>query len=585
MLHYWIINLFSKLRRLTTLVFLLASGTFMSSVSAQMPTLEISGADDELEQNIATLVSLPTLDCDAQLSALNRYLPNINQRTVRAGRALGYYFLTQQTEFITSGDCWSLHITVEPGEPVRIANVNVEIGGDEELFGDTINELPLSPGDQLNHARYERIKSNLSARAIELGYFSARFESSELQLDLQQNIANVDIMFQPGLRFQFGEVNIEPIEALSTEFIRRYVNFEPGTNYSAQTLIDLRNALNGSLYFNEVTVTPDLDSATNQIVPVNVLLQTRPRRVYSVGAGLTTDIGPRIRLDYEDRYINENGHSLIVKSGASPVQQSIDVEYTIPLENPATQRLTFLGGVLREDNDTYKSDNFKLGANYSFMNRIGWRQNYFVSYLHDNYSINDEDEISDALIGGINITRTRADDAIYPNRGWRIFAEVSGASREILSTESFAQFNLKGKYVRRLGPGRVLIKFEAGTTIVDDIDQLPTAIQYFSGGDQSVRGYKYQSLGPLNDDGEVIGGKHLLVSGVEYDFHILPNWKLALFTDAGNAFSNFDDYELKKSAGLGVRWLSPVGPIRVDLAYALDDDKGIRLHITMGPDL
>jgi translocation and assembly module TamA len=136
-----------------------------------------------------------------------------------------------------------------------------------------------------------------------------------------------------------------------------------------------------------------------------------------------------------------------------------------------------------------------------------------------------------------------------------------------------------------LGTGRLLSRFEIGTTLADEASNLPPTILYFTGGDQSVRGYKYQSLGPESEQGEVLGGKHQLVVGVEYDFNVLPNWKLAVFADAGNAFSSFDDFEFKTSVGLGIRWLSPIGPIRVDLASALDNDNKLRLHIAMGPDL
>ena len=189
------------------------------------------------------------------------------------------------------------------------------------------------------------------------------------------------------------------------------------------------------------------------------------------------------------------------------------------------------------------------------------------------------------LIPGISFTRTQADDTLYPTRGWKLFAEISGAHTALVSTETFLQLNVVGKIIQPLGPGRVLVKMEAGSTLVDNVLDLPVSLQFFTGGDQSVRGYKYQSLGPINSDGELTGGKHLLTAGVEYDFNILPNWKLAVFADAGNSFNNTAEADFKKSAGLGVRWMSPIGPIRLDLARALDDEGSFRIHITMGPDL
>jgi translocation and assembly module TamA len=226
-----------------------------------------------------------------------------------------------------------------------------------------------------------------------------------------------------------------------------------------------------------------------------------------------------------------------------------------------------------------------MAASYNFVNRFDWRQNYFVNYQHDDYQINDLNEVSDLFILGSSVNRTIADDALFPSRGWRLFAQLRGASDTLLSSESFLQFNLVGKYINTIGPGRLILKFESGVTMVDDIDELPVSIQYFSGGDQSVRGYKYQSLGPLNELGEVTGGKHLLSAGIEYDFNVRPNWKMAVFFDAGNSFNSTSQYRAKKGVGIGVRWMSPIGPIRADLASALDDDNRLRLHVTMGPDL
>lgn len=571
------------LRALATVLVLFAVNPGL----AQQPRLQVNGAPPDLEQNIRALVQLPGQSCDATPRSLSRFLPDVRQQVNRAGRALGYYFLTEQSRFIAGERCWQLDISMDAGEPVMIAAVNVSVANHRDLFEETLASLPVEAGDQLNHALYERTKSELSSRAVELGFFSARFSRTELRVDLQNNTADVQIEFEPGDRFRFGEVNLEPVDGLSEDFIRRYLNFESGGFYSASSLIDLRNVLNDSFYFSTVNVTPAIDQAVDQQVPVQVGLQLRPRRVYSTGVGVTTDIGPRVRLDYEDRYLNRRGHRFDVQSSASPIQQMIDLDYSIPWNDPATERLIFSGGLLHEDNDTFSVRTTKYGVTYTFMNRWNWRQEYFINVQHDDSTLLDTNtrETSDMLIPGVSLTRTRADDALYPQRGWKLSARLSGASDTLLSTETFLQFYLNGKFINPLGPGRVMVKFEAGTTVTDEIRNLPASIQFFTGGDQSVRGYKYQSLAPVNDSDEQTGGKHLLVAGIEYDFNILPSWKLAVFADAGNAFLSPDEPDLRKSVGIGVRWLSPLGPVRLDLASGLDNDNAFRLHLTMGPDL
>jgi len=552
---------------------------------AQSPNFVINGAGPELERNIRAHVSLPELGCDQGGYRLARNLPGIRENIVRAGRALGYYRLEHVTRFEQTESCWELRTDVEPGPAVTITAVDVEVSGQQQFFQPTLNDLPVSTGQQLNQSDYERIKTNLRSLAVENGFFDARFPRSELRLDLVDNVAEIDISFEPGERYRLGAIRMGELDALAPEFIERFLNLEPGDAYSSQALLQLRQSLNGSQYFNSVAVTPAITEAVERRIPVDVELQMRRRHRYAIGLGATTDTGPRVRMDYTDRYLNRRGHSLNGLIGFSPVQQNLDMQYRIPLTDPATESLNLSSGFLREETDSFESETTKLAATYSFINAWNWRQNYFVNLQHDKSVIGSESQNSDLLIGGISLDRTRTDNALNPTRGWRLFGEIKGASEALLSSDSFLQLNLSGKAIRSIGPGRFLLRFDVGTSLMDDIAELPATVRYFTGGDQSVRGYKYDTLGPVNEDGVVLGGKHRLTGSIEYDFTVMPNWKLAVFTDAGNAFNDFNDFELRKSVGLGVRWMSPVGPIRVDLASALDNDNELRLHITMGPDL
>lgn len=554
-------------------------------VLAQPSTFSISGASEQLERNLRAHITIPSISCETSQARLRRFVPGIKQDIDRAGRALGYYLIQSIIDFPEVEACWSMSVDVIPGAPVMMSNIDVSIRSDARLFTSILENLPLASGDQLNQQRYEEIKTNLSSRAVEIGFFSARFERSQLLLDLQENTASASIDFNPGERYRFGNVEVRPVEHLSEDFIRRFIDFDEEAYYSSSALIDLRNSLNDSQYFSSVTVTPVLNANQGTQVPITISLEPKPRHVYSMGAGATTDIGPRVTASYVDRFLNPNGHRFDFGTSVSPIEQSLDASYTIPMAKPATESLRFASGFLHEDNDTFESSTFKLGSVYSIINSSDWRQNYFLNYQHEEFRIEDQNETADLLIPGTSLTKTRADDVLYPTRGWRLFGRISGASTAALSTETFLQLDLQGKWISTIGPGRLLAKFGFGTTLVEDINQLPASIRYFAGGDQSIRGYQYQSLGPENELGEVIGGKHLITAAIEYDFNIRENWKLAVFYDTGNAFNELNSLELKESVGLGVRWLSPIGPIRVDLASALDDDNKLRFHITMGPDL
>lgn len=596
-------NMMSRLQQLRALlsVALLAAAQVGQAQSA-VPAISITGADPSLEGNIRAHLSVESERCNSPQRRLDRLLPQVTRDVERAAQALGHYSLQQSGVFIAGEPCWSLRIEVIPGVPVQFGTININVAPDEtrilgqaDPFAELLRNSPITSGGQLIHSHYENLKASLSALAVENGYFAARFNRSELAVDLQRNLADVNIDFDPGERYRFGAIRINPLEELSDSFISRFLPFDEGSPYSTEMLIALRQSLNDSQYFSQVAVTPQLSAAqtssaaTAREVPVDIELTARPRRSWTVGMGMTTDIGPRLTLAYEDRYINRRGHRLSGDAGISPLRQEPNLSYVIPLSDPATESLSISTGYVGEQTDTFATDTYKVGVSYrstvdAWILGNDWLQNIFINYQREDSELNDVREQSNLTISGINWAKTQADDPIFPTRGWRLFTQVSGASNAFLSDMSFLQLYASGKVVRAIGPGRALIRMEAATTIVDGVEELPVSIRFFTGGDQSVRGYQYRSLGALNELGEVIGGKHLLTGSAEYDFDVRPGWKGALFVDAGNSFADFADFDLYRSVGLGIRWMSPIGPIRADVARGLDDGS-FRLHITMGPDL
>lgn len=211
--------------RLAQIFLFIGLATGALAVFSQEPVITIIGADLALERNIRSHLDLGRVTCETELRRLNRNLPTIRQNTIRASRAIGYYHLELTATFSRTENCWELHIQIDPGEPVHISSLDVRVLSDDSLFADVLEHLPLASGDQLNHASYETIKSTLSSTAIETGFFEARFETSQLLLDLQENTAAVVIRFNPGPRFRFGTVEIEASDVLSDEFVSRYIDF------------------------------------------------------------------------------------------------------------------------------------------------------------------------------------------------------------------------------------------------------------------------------------------------------------------------------------------------------------------------
>jgi len=566
----------------------LGLSAYAQTPAGPAPVLLVSGADPALQANILGYLQVATEPCATSLLRLQRLLPQVRREVNAAANALGYYQSRSELRFSADGACWQLEIAVEPGPRVVLAEVMLQVLGEpsvQALFSDLLVTTALRPGAPLHHGQYEDLKSALGSRAADNGFFAARFEQAELALDLAANTADVRLVFDPGPPFRFGPLTVNQDGILADDVIRGLMPVREGDPYSSARLAQLRQQLDASQYFRQVRVSPQLDATSAQAVPVTLDLEMRPRHAWTGGLGFTTDTGPRARLSYENRFLNSRGHRLQADSVFSTLRSQVDGNYAIPLQDNYWSTLNFAGGYGVENNDSFQSKRFKLETSLQNETFNGWQQRLFVDMQRDDYIVGTQEDVSVLTMLGASLAKSAADNLINPTSGWKLFTQLRGATASLLSEHTFVQFYGSGKHVFGFGRSRLLSRFELGATWIDATEDLPASLRYFAGGDQSIRGYDFRALGPLDENGEVRGGKQLVVGSLEYDYLLRNNWRVAVFADSGNAFSNSNDLELEHSVGLGLRWLSPIGPVRIDLARPLDGSNGFRVHITMGPDL
>ena len=176
------------------------------------------------------------------------------------------------------------------------------------------------------------------------------------------------------------------------------------------------------------------------------------------------------------------------------------------------------------------------------------------------------------------------DDPNLPSHGKAVTVELRGASRNAGSSVDFLQARALGDWITTLGEdNRLLLRAELGATASPDFQDLPPSLRFYAGGDRSVRGFGYKEIG-AERDGRAFGGRYLAVASVEFEHMFTPVWGGAVFVDAGDAFD--DRFDAKVGFGAGLRWRSPIGPVRVDLAHGIGDEgEAVRLHVRIGPDL
>jgi translocation and assembly module TamA len=555
-------------------------------LNAAEPLIALRGVPTELQSNLRAGLSLSTETCDAPAWRIKRLFRRADNELDQAARALGYYQIKVEKNLQFKTECWEANFSINPGNPVYLNEVEIAILGEAQsdaTFSKLLQTSPVKKGSQVHHGQYEALKSDIERIAAERGYFDGRFARSELKIDPQANQASIALHYQSGKRFRIGQMALDQ-QTYDPELLQRYIKIQSGDPYDAAALSDMHRALADSGYFQSVSVKPDFKGAKDGTIDVYVALEPVKRMAYRIGLGAATDTGPRFSLGYERRRLNRFGHRLESKIVLSQVDSSLGLEYLIPVQQPHIDQISFRTGYRQLDTDTSTSNTATLGIR-AIGSRNGWSETRYLDWISEESKIGNETTKATLLVPGISWSQTKADNRMLPRKGYRLSLELKGAEEALFSDVRFFQLQAAAKWIYPLGAGRLLIRGDTGLTLTEDFNQLPASYRFFAGGDQSVRGYGYQALGPKDSDGEVVGGRYLLSGSVEYEYPIKGDWSAALFIDAGNAVDSWDE-GLKQSVGIGLRWRSPVGPIRLDLAVPEDtSEDSFRIHFSMGADL
>jgi translocation and assembly module TamA len=547
-----------------------------------------TGLSADLEKNARALMAIASAPCDAPKWRVERLYRDADVQLRNALEALGSYRyeLIKGLSF-NDVDCWQADFNVTLGEPVRLRNVSINIDGQASTDAGISTQSELSPkaGEVLNHGRYETYKTTLISRLSARGYFDA--ELSESRVTVDEDLLNADIVvrIESGSRYHFGGVSFsQPI--LTPELLAGYVKFKKGDPYDAREISKLHEQLNGSGYFGSVSVRAEPMAESGLEIPVNVSISPGKRRVFTAGAGYATDTGLQGRLGYTNRRRNERGHQLDVRLLLSSVDSEITADYRWPRNRPDTAWIDLYGGFLRKRTDTSESDKQTLGARITHNRSENWLENPYVELTREEFEVGEQLDITRLLTPGIKWETTIGRTLRREFSGHRVSIDIRGAHDSLLSDTTFLQASVSAKWITTLGSTtRLLVRADVGATVKESLDELPATVRFFAGGDTSVRGYDFETIGPVDDEGSVIGGSHQVVLSLEADWEVRDKWAVAVFVDSGSAF-NGKDIDMSTSIGLGLRWYSPVGPIRIDIAHPLDDpENDYRFHITLGPDL
>ncbi|HEU4828534.1 MAG TPA: autotransporter assembly complex family protein [Gemmatimonadales bacterium] len=552
-------------------------------------TVRIEGVDGPLAANVRTVLEISRA-ADTGALSLDRAVRLHRAADADIGTALepfGYYRPRIRKSLQQDGDLLVARYVIDPGPATIVTRVDVALfgeGADDPAFHEAVTGFPLARGDTLRHLPYETAKLGLITLAGDSGYLTADFDTSVIRVDREAATAEIVIHFATGPRYRFGPVHFEQ-SILDTSFLRTRVPFATGDPYQRDKVLELQAGLAEDPYFERVEVIPRPERADSLLVPIDVVLVPRPPQAFEAGIGYGTDNGPRGRGIARLRRLNRRGHHAEAEIVGSFIERSASVQYMVPAFAHPKGILTLLAGYAILNPATSASRTYVASVRLS-RPRLGWRETFSLSWQREAFRVATDSATSTLFLPGASWERTRSDSRIFPSSGIRTRLDLQAAHDGVLSTASLLRVSASGKIVRSLGGRtRALVRAELGRIFTSQFRRLPPTLRFFAGGDQSVRGFGYQSLGPQDAKGKITGGRNLVVGSLELDYRVTPRWAVAVFTDAGNALEDFA-LDLEQAVGAGVRWISPIGLIRVDGAFPIsEEDAPFRIHLSIGPDL
>jgi translocation and assembly module TamA len=584
------------------------AGSPMASANIDV---EIHGVEEQLRTNVLAYLSFERYKKRTDLSAdtVERLHNRVEREVQSALKPFGYYEPKVESEVkdLGHGD-WRVTVDINPGQPVLIEKIDVRVNGagaTDPLFERITAHHPLHPGDRLSHASYEAIKGDLQRTAATYGYMDAKLTRNELVVDPKSHTADVALEMDTGERYRFGATTIEQ-SSVRDSLVRRYLRYKEGDYFDLTQILRTQFALDDAQYFTNLEVLPREADRQTHTVPVDIHADKSRRHRYSVGAGYATDTGVRGTLTWENRRVNTLGHRFSVTVEASQIERYLlQARYIIPIGDPAVENLTFQSTVEQLQLASITTRTQSIGPAVTKVEG-NWQYVWFANAIRTTDADPFGQGVTERMVvPGIDIASVPKGYLGEPIFQHPFFAEVRGSQAAIGSDANFLQLHLQAERVFRIADKwHLLLRDELGVTAVSHFDRLPAIMRFFAGGDNSVRGFAFNDLSPIdavcmhNAKGPILvpgtnqcaqgtvkdGGKDLITGTVEVIRDLPHNFGVATFFDYGNAFNHFGD-PLEYAAGVGFRVRLPVVTLGVDVAQPLSRSAGPRLHINFSPKL
>jgi translocation and assembly module TamA len=445
-------------------------------------------------------------------------------------------------------------------------------------------DWPLKPGEPFRQADWSGAKNTTIANLRAEGYPAADWKNTSAQIDAPERRAQLNMVVDSGPQFRLGALKIEGLERHDDSTVRRLVTFTPGTPHSERLLLDFQERLQKLGLFEGASVEIDPDPANAAAAEVRVRVKELPLQQATIGVGYSANTGPRVTLEHTTRRVFDLPWIAKNKFELGPNLQTWQGDLTSHPREGLYRNL--LGGTwerLKAADELRTSWSARLGRTQDTP-RI--ERLYFGEYVHTRLDTAAGNSNNEALSYNYHWVYRDVDSVLLPTRGATYSAQgaVGYARSTTQDSGPFTRAYGRATWYQPLGASWfATVRAEAGQVFVADNIGVPDPLLFRAGGDESVRGYAYRTLGPTVN-GAVTSGRVLFTGSAEVARPISarrPAFLWAVFVDAGNAAFEWKDLSPAFGYGVGLRWRSPVGPLRLDVAYGQEVRK-VRGHLSVG---
>ena len=569
----------------------------------EITRVDVRGLDAAMTDNVVNSLSLTDeVGGDISERRLRYLLEEAANEAREALEPFGYYDPVVRVR----RDGATVVVEITPGEPVRVRARRVEVAGpaaDEEVLREDIAAFEPEVGDVFDHRAYEGSKARISRRLSERGYFEAEFAARRVEVTRAQRAADIDLAWTSGERYRMGAASFTqtPRPVVHDRLLAKLVNWEVGEPYHQDRVERLRDSLQRLEYFATIDIEPQIENAPERQVPIAVTLTPAKRSVYTAGVSYGSDSGAGVRLGTEHRYVNMRGHKALTSLDYAQRRKLLTLQYRIPAFAWLDGWYTFSLQSADEQTDWIDNRRVEFAASRSGQVNLELSAVASMHVLRERWAYAAEQDDDPATppdyryasftYPSIRGEYTTVDDRLLPRNGFASTAMLRGGIGTAGEGEddTFVQVHGTVRWFRGLGESsRVILRAERGVTRLEaPIGSLPPSLRFHAGGERSIRGYAWREVGPRVGEGNqrfAIGARHVITGSAEFESYLNDRWGYAVFVDVGSAYNDRPDWHT--GVGFGVRWRSPVGPIRIDVARGLKDpDAPFQVYLGLGAEL